>query len=613
MEKESDNKNKRYKNKMNLKKISKDKKENFPIIGSNFQATPEITSSNFDEIEKYNNEYSFFKKDEVQERKSNLLFEEKKVSIFYLYKYLNRPIDYFFIILALIGSIVSGISKPIFVYIYSDILSDLGNTSERVSRDDILIMMEIVDKNFYNQTERFFLYGIIFFVFNFLSVTFWNLVGQRNIYLLKSKYFSILLGQEQGWFDQYNVNDLGNKIKTQLEQIEMGFGERAGIFFKSITQCITGITIAFITSWKLTLVTLSVTPLFLAIFYFYLKSIKNGIIISRKVYQKAECIAEEILNNIKIVASFANFEFEKERFNEKIELCYQIELKNARKIGILHGLMMFFLNFTLFISFLYGRTLIQNEVNYDKGRNFMGSDVIVVSFCILIGIIAINKISYNIKIIQEACTASSDYFTLCERKIHNEFFESIEKPNLNKIKGHIIFKDVLFKYPSDINQKIILNKLNIEIEPGKKVAFVGEKGCGKSTIINLIERFYEISNGEIFIDNIEIKRYNKNYLRSLIGYVPQEPFLINKSIRDNIIFGREELLSKLGNIDELIQKSCDESFSTEFIKNLPGGLDFIVGIKGNKLSEEQRQKIVLARAILTNPKILILDETFSYH
>ena len=599
-------------------------KEKLPMIDSDSQEIPNTQTppinirrnnrrkSTFVDIEKAKKEAdSLLQGDEPQGAKANLLFEEKSITIFRLYGHLNRPIDYFFMILALIGSIGSGISIPIQVYISSDLFSEVGNTSESYTPEDIIIMMEIVENTFNKQIKRFFIFGTIAFFCNFLSMSFWNLLGQRDIHHLKFKYFSIILGQEQGWFDKNNAYEFATKVQAQLEQVEMGIGDKLGNIFVSIAQCVTGFVIAFITSWKLTLVMLSIAPLILATVCFMLVSMKTGIIMSRKIYEKAGGIAEEMLYNIKTVASFANFEFEKSRFNEKIEICYQIELKTIRKLGFCIGFMMFFLNCTMFISLLYGRTLIQKDINSNKGRSFTGGDVITVTFCTLMGVMGIGMIAPNIKIVQESCTASSDYFTLYEREIPMDFSKSTEKPDLDKIKGHIVFKDVLFRYPNDENKRIILNRLNLEIEPGKKVALVGESGCGKSTTVNLIERLYESSEGEILIDDIEIKRYNIQYLRSLIGYVPQEPVLFNKSIRENIIFGREELIKKFGNIDDLIQKACDESYATEFINNLPGGLDYVVGIKGSKLSGGQKQIIAIARAILANPKILILDEATS--
>jgi ABC-type multidrug transport system fused ATPase/permease subunit len=192
-----------------------------------------------------------------------------------------------------------------------------------------------------------------------------------------------------------------------------------------------------------------------------------------------------------------------------------------------------------------------------------------------------------------------------------DFSQSVEKPDRDSIQGRIEFRNVVFKYPSDPNERIILKGINLLFEPGKKVALVGESGCGKSTTVNLIERLYETTAGEIFIDGIEIKRFDIKYLRSLIGYVQQEPVLFNKSIRENLIFGREEQLKQLGDVDEMIQTSCDEAYASDFIKNLPDELNYVVGIKGSKLSGGQKQRVAIARAIMAQPKILILDEATS--
>ena len=180
-----------------------------------------------------------------------------------------------------------------------------------------------------------------------------------------------------------------------------------------------------------------------------------------------------------------------------------------------------------------------------------------------------------------------------------DFSQSIEKPPRDQIQGRIEFKNVNFIYPSDPNKRLILKNLNLTIEPGKKVALVGESGCGKSTTVNLIERLYDI------------KRYDLPYLRSLIGYVQQEPVLFNKPIRDNVIFGRDELVRELGDPDTLVQNAIEESYASEFINETKEGLNYVVGIKGGKLSGGQKQRVAIARAIICEPKILILDEATS--
>ena len=505
----------------------------------------------------------------------------------------------------MIGNIGSGISVIAQIYISSDIFSEVGNTSEKNIPDKINNTREIVEKCYNYQIKKLLIFGIISFLCNFLSVTFWNLVGQRNIHHLKFKYFSLLLIQEQEWFDNNNPFEISTKFQTQLEHIEQGIGENFGNIFGSIVQSIAGLILAFITSWKLTLVILCIFPIAFGVLNFLLNYIKKRNIKLQKVYEETGGIAEEILYNIKTVSSFANFEFEIKRFNEKIEEYYNIELDRISKLAIYISLMIFFLYCAIFISLFYGRTLIEKEYNSIKKRNVTGGDVIIVTFCTLIGVINLSMIFPNITIIQKACSASSDYFTLYERKIPMDFSQSTQKPEKSHIKGEINFKNVTFQYN---NGKIILNNLDILFESGKKIALVGESGCGKSTIVNLIERLYEIKSGEIFIDNIEIKKYDIQYLRSLIGYVEQEPILFNKSIRENIIFGREKYIE---NIDESIRKACEESFASEFINNLPGKFDYVVGVKGKKLSSGQKQRIVIARAILTNPKILILDEATS--
>ena len=545
------------------------------------------------------------------ELKKNLMFEEKSVTIFHLYGHLSQPIDYLYMFLGTVGSIGAGISMPIMAFLSSDLFSDIGNTSESVTSQQIEDMRDIVRKSMNKQIKRFLLFGVMAFVCNFLNVCFWSLVGQRCMHQMKRNYFTTILSQEQGWFDAHNAFEFATKVQAQLEQVEMGIGDKFGQIIMMLSQCVTGFIIAFITSWKITLVMLCVAPFIIGVLLFMVNSMRTGIIMGRKTYEKAGGIAEEMLYNIKTVASFSNFEFEQKRFNEKIEICYQLDLATVFKLGISIGLLIFFLNSSMTIAMAYGRTLIKKDFNNNKGRDFTGGDVITVTFCTLMAIMGFGLIAPNVKIIQESCTASSDYFTLYEREPAMDLSQSVERPPRDSIQGRIEFKNVIFKYPSDPNERIILKGINLLFEPGKKVALVGESGCGKSTTVNLIQRLYETTSGEVLLDGIDIKRFDIKYLRSLIGYVQQEPVLFNKSIRDNLIFGREEHIKSLGNIDDLIQNACDEAYATDFINNLPDRLDYVVGIKGSKLSGGQKQRVAIARAILAKPKILILDEATS--
>ena len=590
-----------------------------PLGGGNNMLKPlSKKNSSFFDMEEIKNEAAELRSGDnaTDELKKNLMFEEKNIGFFQFYCHLATPCLIICMIFGSIGAIAAGVGMPLMAYLSSDSFSDVGNTSENLSTpEEIAHTLEVVDDAFTTMIKRFLILGAVIFVGNFLYVGLWSYVGSLMTYTLKKQYFESMLRQEQGWFDAHNAFEFATKVQAQLEQIEMGIGDKVGAIINSVAQCLTGLVIAFITSWEVTLVMLCVSPFILGCIIFLVTSMKTGIIMGRKTYEKAGGIAEEVLYNIKTVASFANFEFEKLRFNHKIEVVHQLDMGTALRLAISIGFLIFFLNMTFVVGFIYGRTLIKWKYNSNKSRHFTSGDIMTVVFCNLMAIMGLGLVAPNLQQIQESLTASSDYFTLKERVPQIDLSQSVEKPPRNSIKGLIEFRNVVFKYPSDPNQREILHSINLVFPPGKKVALVGESGCGKSTSVNLIERLYEPTSGGVFLDGIDIKRFDLHYLRSLIGYVQQEPVLFNSPIRDNIIFGREQTLDEQlgcnGNYDELIEYACNESYAAEFINNLPGGLDYVVGVKGSKLSGGQKQRVAIARAILCQPKILILDEATS--
>lgn len=580
---------------------------------SNQEDSNKELKNQFEEIkdEDYKAEDEF--KDAEDEIKKNLLFEQKNISVFRLYCHLSGKFEVFIMVLAVIGSFASGCAGPLMALLTGDTISEMsitsiGNISDKTDSELAPLFIqfnEIISK----MIIKFLAIGAGMFCGYFLMISMWNYSALRQMQHLKEKYFATILTQEQGWFDANNAFEFATKVQAQLEQIELGVGERFGQILQAMAQLISGFAIAFSSSWRLTLAMLSVCPLIVIDMIILVTSLKKGIILSRKTFEKAGGIAEELLYNIKTVASFANYDYETNRFNKYIDQVNYYDKVAGLKLAGCVGVMIFLINTTFVISLVYGRVLISDS-NTSKGE-FKSGNVMTVMFATLLAIMSLSSIGPTMKTIQEACAASSDYFTLVDRVQQLDYTNSIQKPPRDSILGKIEFKNIDFVYPSDVNKRKILDKMSLVIEPGQKVALVGESGCGKSTAVNLIERLYDPVDGDVFIDGINIKNYDILYLRSLIGYVQQEPVLFNKSIKENLMFGREDVLKSLGDTDKLIAEACEEAYASEFINKNQEKYQYIVGIKGSKLSGGQKQRIAIARAILCKPKILILDEATS--
>ena len=547
-----------------------------------------------------------------QKAKKNLMFGIKDVSVFRLYFHLSEPLEYFLMIFGFIGSVAAGAANPVMAYLTGSTTSEASSGTQ----GNIDSMSEEEKKTFFAEFEtsmdkkvrEFMYYGIAAFVATFMSNFFWEYASLRQMHHLKEKYFARILMQEQGWFDQNNAYEFATKVQVQLEQIELGVGEKFGTIVECIATFVAGLIIAFFASWKLTLIILCVAP-FLAISIIYMvSSMRKFIFLSRKAYETAGGVAEEVLYNIKTVVSFGHFDFEKQRFGHYIDLVHRLDTQAGCKIAVASAGLNFFYFMSYFAAIIYARTLLTQDDNDIKP-----GDVMTVCFSTTMAVASFGMMAPNINIIQEACIAASDYFTLLERKEQIDTSQSTYKPPRDSVKGRIEFKNIQFTYPSDENKRKILDDLNLVFEPGQKVALVGESGCGKSTTVNLIERLYEPTEGEVLLDGVNINKYDLHYLRSLIGYVQQEPVLFNSPIRDNIIFGRQELIEREfgGDTEQLIRSACKEAYAKEFIDKIPEKYDYVVGVKGSKLSGGQKQRIAIARAILCKPKILILDEATS--
>lgn len=231
---------------------------NSTVAINNYTPTNDNQNKEKNNLKKWHNEARKLLKEGYKKKfvNENLIFEEQSINLFRIYFHLFKPLDYFFLILAIIGSIGAGISNPLLIRISSDNLNNIGNTGETRNIQAPPKILKMIREQINNSIrasmnrsiKRQIIFGIISFICNFLNLTFWSLIGQRCSLKLKKNYFILLLSQEQGWFDSYNTYELSTKVHAQLDQIEHGIGIRIGITLFGICQCITGFLVSFTSS-----------------------------------------------------------------------------------------------------------------------------------------------------------------------------------------------------------------------------------------------------------------------------------------------------------------------------------------------------------------------------
>ncbi len=570
---------------------------------------PSINEPKYQNISKVNTKMDLIEK--------NLIFNYRYVSPIKLYYRLSTKFEIFLMIIATILTIGCGLSTAIKSQLLGDAINNLATTvgTKHLPDEEYEALMDTVEPEIDKTIKKFLIYGSVMFVLNFLSEFLWLFSGLRQMHNLKINYFYIILQQEQSWFETHNIYELGTKVQSQIEAIQPAFGDTLGILTLRTIEVLSGYYMGFKTSWKLTLILSACgLPFVIGGFFVMRYGIRTQKIINLQMQQKAGGIAEELLNNIKTVSSFANFDYEINRYDQAFQAPNDIKVPKTINSGIVQGIVNFgiYLGFT--ITCIYARTLIESDYDITNVHEvFTSGDVVTVLIAIRKALLSLYEIPPILLLIRESCASASDYFALYEQQKNKVV---ISDKNIimdrNEIKGRIEFKNVSFSYHvEDREEKPVLNGLNIVIEPGKKVALVGESGCGKSTAVSLIERLYVPDQGEVLLDGKNVNEYNLEFLRSLIGYVKQETFLLNQSIKNNLLFGREKKIAQFGDINDIMDEACTDADIKDFIIKKSDKYDYVVGRRGIKLLPGQRQRISVARALMAKPRIIILDEATS--
>lgn len=430
--------------------------------------------------------------------------------------------------------------------------------------------------------------------------------GRSGEYLtlrLRSMSFKAMLRQDIAYFDDHdnNVGSLCTRLSTDASQVQGAAGIRLGSTLMSFTSIAAGLAIGFAFCWQLTLLIIGFLPFLMIGGFLQMKMLTGAAGKNKEALEVAGKIAIESVENIRTVASLTREDMFYIKFCEELETPYRDALKKAHVIGISFSFSQGIIFFAYAASFYLGAYLIQAKLVDDFVKIFRAFSAVV------FGGMAIGQASSFAPDAAKAQSSAKSVFKLLDRKpdIDSEMVDG-EQPSEGEFTSTIEFRDAHFRYPTRPDT-VVLNGLNLTVSPGQTVALVGSSGCGKSTTVQLTERFYDPENGNVYLDKYSLKDLNIQWLRRQIGIVSQEPVLFDQSIADNIAYG--DNFRKVG-MDEIVAAARKANIH-EFISSLPQGYDTNVGEKGAQLSGGQKQRVAIARALVRNPKILLLDEATS--
>ncbi|CAJ1949076.1 unnamed protein product [Sphenostylis stenocarpa] len=431
------------------------------------------------------------------------------------------------------------------------------------------------------------------------QVTCWMVTGERQAARIRGLYLKSILRQDIVFFDkETNTGEVIGRISGDTVLIQDAMGEKVGKFVQLIATFIGGFAIAFAKGWLLTVVMLCMLPLL--VLSGAAMAIIQGRMASRgqAAYAKAAHVLHQTIASIRTVASFTGEKQAVSNYSKFLVEAYVTGVHEGSVAGVALGTVMLLVFSGYALAVWFGAKMImENEEKYNGGT------VLNVIASFLTASMSLGEASPIMSAFAAGQAAAYKMFETIERKPVIDAYDPNGKI-LEDIEGEIELRDVCFSYPTR-PEELIFNGFSLDIPSGTIAALVGQSGSGKSTVISLIERFYDPQAGEVLIDGINLKEFQLRWMRGKIGLVNQEPVWFASSIKDNIAYGKE------GATIEEIRSACGLANATKFIDKLPQGLNTMVGEQGTQLSGGQKQRIAIARAILKDPRILLLDEATS--
>ncbi|XP_042808515.1 bile salt export pump isoform X2 [Panthera leo] len=574
-------------------------------------------------VKKFGEENYGFESDRLYNNdKNSRLQDEKKgdstqVSFFQLFRF-SSTTDIWLMFVGSLCAFLHGLSHPVLLLIFgtmTDIFIDYDTELQELKipgkacvNNTIVWINSSLNQNMTNGTRcglldiesemiKFASYyaGIALSVLitGYIQVCFWVIAAAHQIQNMRKISFRKIMRMEMGWFDCNSVGELNTRLSDDINKVNDAIADQVAIFIQRMTTSISGFLLGFYQGWKLTLVIISVSPLI---------GIGAGIIglsLSKftdyelKAYAKAGSVADEVISSIRTVAAFGGEKKEVERYEKNLVFAQRWGIRKGIVMGFFTGFMWCLIFFCYALAFWYGSKLVLDDEEYTAGT------LIQIFLGIIVGALNLGNASSCLEAFATGRAAATSIFQTIDRKPIIDCM-SEDGYKLDRIKGEIEFHNVTFHYPSRPEVKI-LNNLNMVIKSGEMTAVVGSSGAGKSTAIQLIQRFYDPSEGMVTLDGHDIRSLNIQWLRAQIGIVEQEPVLFSTTIAENIRYGREDATME----DIVLAAKAANAYN--FIMDLPQQFDTLVGEGGSQMSGGQKQRVAIARALVRNPKILLLD------